>query len=103
MRLLGTQYQQPEAARREDAPPREVGCRQPLGRLRGHGPAAMEEVPPFSAMGAAGEAHRPFCIPHQPAEGHREAAGEGDDDGAVVVEVHGGDRAPTVWQIANGG
>ena len=48
-------------------------------------------------------AHRPFRVPHQPAEGDREAGGEGDDDGAVVVVVHGGDGAPTVWQIANGG
>ena len=86
-----------------DAPLREVGRHQPLGRPWGHGPAAVEEFPPLATMGAAGDAHRPFHVPHQPAEGDREAAGEGDDHGAVVVVVHGGDGAPTVWQIANGG
>ena len=85
-----------------DAPPCEVGRHQPLGRPRGHGPAAVEEFPPLAAMGAAGDAHRPFSVPHQPAEGDR-AGGEGGDDRAVVVVVHGGDRAPTVCQIANGG
>ena len=103
MRLLGTLYQQPEAAWRGDAPPREVGRHQPLGRPRGLGPAAVEEVPPLGAMGAAGDAHHPFCFPHQPAEGDPEAGGEGVDNGAVVVEVHGGGVAPIVWQIANGG
>ena len=49
------------------------------------------------------EAHRPFCVPHQPAEGDREAGGEGDDDSAVVVVVHGGDGAPTVLKAPNGG
>ena len=86
-----------------DAPPREVGRHQPPGRPQGHGPAAVEKLPPLAAMGAAGDAPRPFCVPQQPAEGEREACGEGDDDGAVVVVVHGGDRPPTVWQIANGG
>ena len=47
--------------------------------------------------------HRPFRVPHQPAKGKQQAGGEGDDDGAVLVEVHGDDGAATVWQIANGG
>ena len=54
-------------------------------------------------MGAAGDAHRPFRVPHPPAEGDRESGGEGDDDGAVVVVVNGGDRAPALWRVANGG
>ena len=103
MRLLGTLYQRPEAAWRGDVPPREVGRHQPLGRPWGRGPAAVEEIPPLGVMGAAGDAHRQFRVPHQPAEGDQEAGGEGDDDGAVVVEVRGGDVAPTVWQIANWG
>ena len=85
------------------APPREVGNHQPLGRPRGHGPAAVKEFPPLAAMGAADDAYRPFRVCQQLAEGEREAGGEGDDGGAVVVVVHGGDGAPTVWQIANGG
>ena len=102
MRLLGTLYQRPEAAWRGDAPAREVGRHQPLGRPRGQGPVTVEEITPLGAMGAAGDAHRPFRVPHQPAEGDREGGGEGDDNGALVVEVGGGDVAPTVWQIANG-
>ena len=103
MRLQGAPYQRFEAAWRGDAPPSEVGRHQPLGRPRGHGPAAVEEVPPLSAMGAAGDAHCPFRVPQQPAEGDREAGGEGDDDVAVVVFVCGADVAPTVGQVANGG
>ena len=63
----------------------------------------VEEIPPFAAIGAADNPHRPFGVPHQPAKGEREAGGEGNDGGAAVVEVHGGDGAPTVWQIANRG
>ena len=92
-----------EAAGEGYAPPCEVGRHQPLGRPKGHGPAAVEEIPPFAEMGAANDSHRLFRVPHEPAVGVREADGEGDDGGAVVVEVHGGDGAPTVWQIANGG
>ena len=102
MRLQGALYQRFEAAWRGYAPPREVGRHQLLGRPRGHGPAAVEEIPPLGAMGAAGDAHRPFRVPHQPAEGDREAGGEGDDDGAVVVLVRGADLAPTAGQVANG-
>ena len=54
-------------------------------------------------MGAAADAHRPFRVPHQPAEGDREAVGEGDDDVAVVFLVRAADVAPTVGQVANGG
>ena len=57
----------PEAAWRGDAPPGEVGCHQPLGGPRGHGPAAMEKIPPLGAMGTAGDAHRPFRAPGEPA------------------------------------
>ena len=103
MRLRGALYQRFEAAWRGEAPPCEVGRHQPLGCPRGNGPAAVEEVPPLGAMGAAGDAHRPFRVPHQPAEGDREAGGEGDDDVAVVVLVRGADVAPTVWRVANGG
>ena len=103
MRLQGALYQRFEAAWRGYAPPREVGHHQPLGGPRGHGPAAVEEVPPLGAMGTAGDAHRPFRVPHQPAEGDREAGGEGDDDVAVVVLVCGADVAPTAGQVANGG
>ena len=53
-------------------------------------PLAPEEIPTFAAMNAAGDFHRPFGVPGQPAEGEREAGGEGDDSGAVAVEVHGG-------------
>ena len=101
--LLGTLCQWLGAAWEGDAPPRDLGCHQPLGRPWGHGPAAVKEFPPLAAMGAAGDAHRPFRVPHQPAEVDREAGGEGDDDGAVVVVVHGGDGARAVWQVANGG
>ena len=103
MRLLGTLYQRPEAAWRRHTPPSEVGRHQSLGRPRGQGPEAVEEISPLGAMGAVGDAHCPFRVSHQPAECDREADGEGDDDGAVVVEVRGGYVAPTVWQIANGG
>ena len=103
VRLSGVPCQWLEAAGEGYAPPCEVGCHQPLGCPRGHVPTAVEEIPPFAAMGAAYDSHRPFRVPHQPAEGEREAGGEGDDGGAVVVEVHGAERAPTVWQIANGG
>ena len=103
MRLLGTLCQWLEAAWERNDPPCEIGRHQSLGRPRGHGPAALEEFPPFAAMGAADDSHRPFRVPHQPAEGEREAGSEGDKGGAVVVEVHGGDGAPTVRQIANRG
>ena len=103
VRLLGAPCQWLEAAGEGYAPRCEMSCHQPLGRPLGHGPAAAEKLPPFKTMGASEDAHRPFCIPHQPAEGEREAGGEGDDGGAVVVEVHVGDGALTVWQIANRG
>ena len=103
VRLLGAPCQWREAAGEGYAPPREIGRHQPLGRPLDQGPAAVEEIPPFAAMGAADDPHGPLRIPHQPAEGEREAGGEGDDGGAVVVAVHGADGAPTVWQIANGG
>ena len=102
VRLLGTLCQWLEAAWEGYAPPCEKGRHQPLGCPRGHGLAAVEEIPPFVALGAADISHRPFRVLHQPAEGEREAGGEGDNGDAVVVEVHGGDWAPTVWQIANG-
>ena len=103
VRLLGTLYQWPEALWEGDGLPLEVGRHQPLSRPRGHGPAAVEELPPLAAKGAPGDARRPFRVPHQPAEADRKAGGEGDDDGAVVVVLGGGDGAPTVWQIANVG
>ena len=103
MQLQGALYQRFEAAWREYAPPRELGRHQPLGRPRGHGSAALEGIPPLGAMGAAGDAHRPFPVPHQPAEGDREAGGEGDDDVAVVVVARGADVAPTAGQIAKWG
>ena len=101
--LLGAPCQWLEAAWERYAPPSEIGRHQPLGRTLAHGPAAAEEICSFAAMGAADDSDRPFRVPHQPAEGEREAVGEGDNGGAVVVEVHGGDGAPAVWQIANGG
>ena len=103
MRLQGALYQRVEAAWGGDTPPRVVGRHQPLSRPRGHGPAAVEEIPPLGAMETAGDAHRPFRVPHQPAKGDREAGGEGDDDVAVVVVVRGADVAATVWQVANVG
>ena len=103
VRLLGAPCQWCEAAGEGYAPPGEIGRHQPLRRCLGQGPAAVEEIPPFAAMGASDDPHCPLRVPHQPAEGEREAGGEGDDGGAVVVEVHGVDRAPTVWQIAYGG
>ena len=54
-------------------------------------------------MGAANDPHGPLRVPHQPAKGEREAGGKGEDGGATGVAVHGANRAPTVWQIANGG
>ena len=102
MRLLGAPCQWCEDGEGY-APPYEKGRYQPLRRPLGHGPAAVEEIPPFAAMGAADNSHRPFRVPNHHAEGEREAAGEGDDGGAVVVEVQGGDGAPTVWQIATRG
>ena len=103
VRLLSTPCQWCEAAGEGYAPSCEIGRHQPLGRPLGFGPATVEEIPPFAAMGAAEDSHRPFRVPHQPVEGERKVGGEGDDGGAVVVEVHGGDGAPTVLQIANGG
>ena len=103
MRLLGAPCQWLQAAGEGYAPPCEIGRHQPLGRSRGHRPAAVKEIPPLPAMGAADDSHRRFRVPHQPTEGEREAGGEGDDGSAVVLEVHGGDGAPPVWQIANGG
>ena len=103
VRLLGAPYQLCEAAGEGHAPPSKIGGHQPLGRLLGQKPAALEEISRFAAMGAADDPHCPFCVPHQPAKGEREAGSGGDDGGAVVVEVHGGDRAPTVSQIASGG
>ena len=103
VRLFGAPCQWCEAAGEGYAPPCEIGRHRPLGRPLGQDPAAVEDIPPFAAMGAADDSHSPFRVPDQPAEGKREAGGEGDDGGAVVVEVHGGDGAPTVWQIANGG
>ena len=96
-------YQWREAAGEGYAPPREIGCHQPLRRPLDQGSAAVEEMPPFFAIGAADDPHGPLRVPHQPPEGEREAGGEGDDGGAVVAEVHGADRAATVWQIVNGG
>ena len=92
--LLGAPCQWREAAGEGYAPPREIGHHQPPGRPLGQGPAAVEEIPPFATMGASDSPHGPLRIPHQPAEGEREAGGEGDDGGAVVVEVHGGSRGP---------
>ena len=103
VRLLGAPCQWCEVAGEGYAPPREIGHHQPLGRPLGQGFAAVEEIPPFAAMGTSDDPHFPLRVPHQPAEGEQEAGGEGDDGGAVGVEVHGGDVAPTVWQIANGG
>ena len=60
----------------------------------------MEEIPPRT-MGGLDDPHGLLRVPHQPAEGDWEAGCEGDDCGAVVVEVHGGDGASNVWQIAN--
>ena len=81
-----------------------MNCRHhPVGRPLGQGPAAVEEISPFAAMGASDNPHCAVRVHHQPAEGKQEAGGVSDDGGAVVVEVHGGDGAPTVWQIANGG
>ena len=62
----------------------------------GQGPAAVEEIPPFAAMGASDDPDCPLRVPHQPAEGEREAGAAADNRGAVFVEVHGGDGAPTV-------
>ena len=103
VRLVGAPCQRREAAREGYAPPREIGRQQPLGRPLHQGAAAVEQIPPFAAMGAADDPHGPLRVPHQPDEGEREAGGEGDDGGAVVVEAHGADGAQTVWQIANGG
>ena len=103
VRLLGAPCQRRNAAGEGYAPPREIGRHQPLGCPLDQGPAAVEEIPQFAAMGAADDPHGPLRVPHQPAEGEREAGGEGDDGDVVVVEVHGADGAPTVWLIAHGG
>ena len=103
MRLFGAPCQWREAAGEGYAPPREIGHNQPFGRPLDQGPAAVERIPPFAAMGAADDPNIPMRFPHQLAEGEREAGGEGDDKAAVVVEVHGADWASTVWQISNGG
>ena len=81
VRLLGALYQWPEAAGEGYVPPREIGRHQPLGRALSQGPAAVEEISTFAAMGAADDPHGPLRIPHQPAEGAREAGGEGDNGG----------------------
>ena len=102
-RLLGAPRHWHGAAGEGYPPPREIGRHQPLGRPLDQAPAAVEEIPPFFAMGAANDPHGPLRVPHQAAEGQRKVVGEGDDGGAPVVAVHGADWAPTVWQIANGG
>ena len=103
LRLSGAPCQRREAAGgRGMPPPRRIGRHQPLGRPVDQGPAAVEEIPPLATTGAADYLGDPLRVSHQPAEGEWEAGGEGDDSGAVVVEVHGADRAPTVWQVANG-
>ena len=84
-RLLGAPCQWCEAAGEGYAPPCEIGRHEPLGRPFRQGPAAVAESPRCAAMGAADDPHRPFCVPNKPAEGEREAGGEGHDGGAVVV------------------
>ena len=103
VRLMGSLSQWREAAGEGYAPPRDIGRHQPRGSPLDRGPATVGGIPPVAAMGAADDPNGPLCVLHQPAEGEREAGGEGDDDGAVVVGVHGADGAPTVWQIADGG
>ena len=53
VRLLGAPCQWCEAAGEGYAPPREIGRHQPLGCPLGQGPAAVEQIPPFAAMGAS--------------------------------------------------
>ena len=103
VRLLGAPCQWCEAAGEGYPPPCVIGHCQPLGRPLGHGPAAVEEIHPFAAIGAADNSHGPLCLPHQPAEGEREAGGEGEDVGSVVVEVHGGDGPPLSGRFPTGG
>ena len=91
------------AAEKGYAPPREISRHQPLGRPLDQGTAAVQEIPPFTAMGAADDPHCALRVPHQAAEGEQAAGGAGDEGGAVVVEVLGADGAPPVWQIADGG
>ena len=49
----------------------EIGRHQPLSRPLSQGPAAVEEILPFAAMGAADDSHRPFCVPHQQLKANR--------------------------------
>ena len=59
VRLLGAPCQWFEAAGEGYAPPCEIGRHQPLGRPLGHGPAAVQEILHFAALGAADDSHRP--------------------------------------------
>ena len=102
-RLLGAPRDWHEAAGEGYPPPCEISRHQPLGRPLDQASAAVGEIPPFVAMGVADDPHGPLRVPHHPAEGEREAGGEGDDSGAPVVAVQWADGAPTVWQTANGG
>ena len=101
--FLGVPRHWHESAGKGYPPPREIGRHQPPGCPLDQAPASVEEIPPLDDMGAANQPHDPLRVPHQPAEGEREADGKGEDGGAPVVAVYGADGAPTVRQIANGG
>ena len=101
--LLGAPRNWNEAAWEGHLPPREIGRNQPLACPLDQAPAAVERIPQLVAMGAANDPNGPLSVPHQPAEGEREAVGKGEDDDPPVVADHGADEAPTVRQIANWG
>ena len=103
VRQLGAPCQWCEALGEGYAPPCEIGRHQPICRPLGQGPAAVEDIPPFAAIGSADDPHRPFRVPHQQAEGEQEAGGEADDGGAVVVDVHGGDGPQLSGRLPTGG
>ena len=93
VRLLGAPCKWCEAAGEGYALPRGICRHQPLGRPFGQGPAAVEEIPPFAAMGASATpiAHSTSPTSQPKTNGRRPVRVT-----TVVVEVHGGEGAPTV-------
>ena len=67
VQLLGAPCQWRAAAGEGYAPERDIRRHQPLGRPFDQGPAAVEEIPPFAAMGAVddypGQLHVPTSQP----------------------------------------
>ena len=83
VRLSGAPRQWHEASGEGYPPPRGIGRQQPLGCPLNRGPAAVEEIPSFVAMGAADDPHGPLRVPQsQPKVARRRVVG------VTTVECH---------------